>query len=260
MRDSRIVHNQRANRPYARAFSSGGIMTRRVVSLLCATVLITGCIDQSRVNDTCAWTDAVAGPLDLSRAADREHLRQDAEIANELMVRVGDAHGRNRPDLQRPYREQCMNALRDTIQARHGVTAAQIHAAERDRVWWADILVVFLPFALIGAFATDRIVRGVCRHFDSDDRAMATVFVIVLIPLTAAIVLGAANFWAFGVEGWRLHNGHVSNRAFLIPIATHGWASFFASLLVCAVAGVRRFRRTPLVGSRRRAFVPRRAA
>jgi hypothetical protein len=40
----------------------------------------------------------------------------------------------------------------------------------------------------------------------------------------------------------------------------HGWIAYFVSLVICAsVAGVR-FTRTPLAGSARRSFVPRRAS
>lgn len=49
----------------------------------------------------------------------------------------------------------------------------------------------------------------------------AHVHVGVLALLVTGLSLGVANFWSFAVEGWRLNNGHVSNRAFLIPIVTH---------------------------------------
>src|SRR5512138_2314569 len=137
-------------------------MTRRTARAVALSVLFCGCIDSSRVNSTCTWSDSLHRRLDLTQRADREHLRRDVEVANELMVRIGDAHAPHRPDIQRPYRDACMSALMDTIIARHGVTSAQIHAAERDRVWWADFLAVFLPLGLFGAFAMDHITRRVC--------------------------------------------------------------------------------------------------
>jgi hypothetical protein len=82
----------------------------------------------------------------------------------------------------------------------------------------------------------------------------------LLVPIVALVTLGVANFWAFAVEGWRLRNGHVSNRAFLIPIVPHGWIAYLVSLVICAsVAGVR-FTHTPRTGGARRSFVPRRAS
>lgn len=232
-------------------------MTGRSALAIALSVLICGCIDSSRVNSTCTWSDSLNRRLDLTQRADREHLRQDAEVANELMVRVGDAHSRHRPDIERPYRDACMTALVDTIIARHGVTRAQIRAAERDRIWWADVLAVFLPIGLLGALATDSITRRVCRSFESDDRVIATVSVAMLVPVVALLTLGVANFWEFAVEGWRLRDGHVSNRAFFIPIVVHGWIAYFVSLTVCASVAAARFTRTPLSRDVRRPFAPR---
>jgi hypothetical protein len=223
-------------------------------------VVLAGCIDSSRVNDTCTWSDTVSRRLDLGSREDREHLRQDAEIANDLMVRFGDAHVQHRPDLQRPFRDQCIAAMTDSIIARHGVTKADIQAAERERIWWADFLMVFLPMAVVGVFATNLAVKRICANFEPDDRGMALVSTALLTPVIAALLLGVANFWSFGVEGWRLGNGHVSNRAFLIPVVTHGWIAYFVALAVCAGAAAWSFTKTPLTGgptfaSSRRRFV-----
>jgi hypothetical protein len=153
-------------------------MKLRAVALVVVavgTVGIAGCMDSTRVNVMCQWSDSLDRPLDLTQRFDREHLRIDAEIANELMVRFGDVRYRNRPDLARPLRDQCMTAMVDTIVARHHVTRAQITKAEFKRVWWADILAVFLPFAIVGALVTDAVTKRVCAHFDSSDRVMAIV-------------------------------------------------------------------------------------
>jgi hypothetical protein len=229
-------------------------VTSRLAVILTIAALLAGCIDRTRVNDTCTWSDAVSGPLDLRQRADREHLRADAEIANELMVRFGDVHGPHRPDLERPYREQCMRSMIDTITARHAVTRAQFTAAERERIWWADVLLVFLPMAMLGAAGSDYIARRVCRGFDPEDRAVATIAVIVLSFLAAGLTLGVTNVWAFAVEGWRLRNGHVSNRAFLIPIVTHGWACAIGAVALCLTVGVLRLTRTPLSAAAQRPY------
>lgn len=219
------------------------------LGIVCGSaVLLAGCIDQSRVNDTCAWSDGLSGPIDLRTRAGRGHLRRDAEVANELVVRFGDAHTRNRPDLARPYRQQCMRALTDSIIVRHGVTGAQIAAAERDRVWWADVLFVFLPVALFGIAATDFATRRICRSFDSSGRIIAAALTGVVALAIAGLTLGVANVWAFGVEGWRLHNNHVSHRAFLIPIATQTLTCAVVAVALCLSVAFFRFRRTTLGG------------
>ena len=224
-------------------------MISRVGAASLAALLLTACIDQSRVNDRCAWTDGVAGPLDLTSPGGREHLRADAEIANELMVRYGDVYGPHRPDLARPYREQCMRALIETLVATHGVTPAQIAWAERDRVWWADLLFVYLPMAVLAVAATDYATRRICGSFDSEGSVIAGILVGVVALSASGLSLGVTHFWAFVVEGWRLHNGHVSNRGSLIPIVTHAWTCVGIAILLCIPTAILRFRRTPLSGS-----------
>jgi len=229
-------------------------LTNRIAASIAAAVLLVGCIDSSRVNDTCTWTDTAARRLDLGRGSDREHLRQDAEVANELMVRFGDAHIRHNPQIQRPFRDQCIGATLDSIVARHGVTRADFHAAERARIWWADFLIVFLPMGILAIVVMDFITRRVCRSFEPDDRTIALVSLVVLTPVVALLLLGVANFWSFAAEGYRLRDGHVSNRAFLIPVVTHGWIAYGTVLALCAAAAATRFRRTPLSGGRRPMF------
>jgi hypothetical protein len=113
--------------------------------------------------------------LDLNTRAGREHLRIDVEVANELMVRYGDAHAAHRPALQRPYRQHCITALSATISAQHRVTALQIRAAEQDRNWWADAFLVLLPMALLALFVTSHVTRRIRQSFDNEDRAIAAV-------------------------------------------------------------------------------------
>jgi hypothetical protein len=91
-------------------------MKLRPVALGVAAIALVGCMDASRVNSVCAWSDSVARPLDLRTRIDRQHLRLDAEVANELMVRFGDVRYRNRPDMAAPMRRQCMSTLVDSTQ------------------------------------------------------------------------------------------------------------------------------------------------
>lgn len=218
-------------------------MALRVAAALIAVLLLSGCIDESRVNSECRWTDSVSGPVDLTTRAGREHLRVDVEIANELMVRYGDVYGRNRPDLQRPHRAQCERDLTDTIMARHAVTRGQIKAAERDRVWWVDILAVFLPMSVLAVAATDYTTRRVIRSFDPEDRLIAGCVSGVLALLGAGLTLAVTNFWAFNVEGWRLRNEHVSHRAFLVPLVTHPYVCAAVAIVLCVATAIVRFRR-----------------
>jgi hypothetical protein len=217
--------------------------------LLLGVVGLTACIDQTRVNSDCRWSDTEARKLDLTLPADREHLRVDAKIGGELAVRFGDAHYRNSAVMWRPYFEQCNRAMVDSITVRHGVTQADIEVAEHARVWWVDIVLVFVPMALLIAFAVDRVVLRVYRSFEPDDRTAAISSVALLVPVVALVGLGIAQFWAFMIEGVLLRNGHISVRVAQIPVMVHGWIAFFVALVICTVVAWVRSRVTPLTGA-----------
>jgi len=211
---------------------------------------MSACIDATRVNTQCRWADTVNRPLDLGVGADRDHLRMDAKLAGELGLRLADLRYRNVPRLAGPIRHACTDALYDSIMSRHAVTRAQIDAATRARVWWADILVVLLPAALLITAAMDVVTRRVCRSFEEEDRTMATVSIVALIPIVALLGLGVVQFWSMAIEAWFLRNGHVSFRVSEIPAIAHGWVTYAGCLTICAVVASRRFSTTSLTASR----------
>jgi hypothetical protein len=116
-------------------------------------------------------------------------------------------------------------------------------------VWWADLLFVYLPMALLAVAATDYATRRICRSFDADGSMIAGILVGVVALAVTGLTLGTTSFWAAVVEGWRLHDGHVSNRGSFLPIVTHAWTCANVALALCVSAAVLRFRRTPLSGS-----------
>ncbi len=216
------------------------------VGLTVCLLMATACIDTSRVNTTCSLIDPLTERLDLTRAADREHLRVDVQLAGELGQRAADIQFRSRPDLGEPIQERCTSALLDTIARRHGIGLSAVKAAATDRVWWADLLSVYLPLAVVAALAMDGVTRRICRSFDPEDRMVAIASAVILVPVTALVGLGLGQMWGFSVEGWYLRNEHVAFRGFFVPIIRHGWIGYFALLGICSAVASARFRVTPL--------------
>lgn len=214
---------------------------------LLAIGLTLSCLDPSRLNSTCTWVEPDARPLDFSKRADRDHLRVDARTASELEVRFADSTRTSVLQME-PLVDQCRAMLYASITAQHGVTVGDLTKAEHARNWWIDSLLVYAPMALLIWWATDRITRRVCRSFDAGSETIAVVSVALLVPVIAAIAVGVTQFWAFGVEGPLLRNGHVSFRAFYIPVTMHGWITFFSALALTSATALWRFRRTPLTG------------
>lgn len=146
--------------------------------------------------------------------------------------------------------EQCRGALYDSIMVRHGVTRADIVRATRARVWWVDIVLVFLPMTVLTLFAMDRITRRVRRAFDDDDgRRTATIPAALSIALVALVAAGVTQYWAMSIESFRLRNDHVSGRAFVLPSVAHRWVTLAVAFALCLMVAVWRFRRTPLAES-----------
>lgn len=215
----------------------------RLLAGAAVVVMAIGCMDTTRVNTACAWSDRSAGPLDLRRAADREHLRVDVQVAGELAVRFADVSNRNVAVNNRPIRERCRAAMYDSIMQRHSVTAADLARAELARVWWADVLLVLLPVAALTVAAMDRVTARVHKALGADNGTAATAGAFAMAPVVAGLSVAVAQWWAFLVESALLRNSHVSFRAFQIPVMLHGWIAFAVALALCLATMIVRLRR-----------------
>jgi hypothetical protein len=206
------------------------------------TAALTGCIDASRINRRCQWTDGSAAKLDLTRASDREHLRQDAQVAWEIAQRYADVRYRTRPTLARPLLDACRAAMYDSIVSRHGVTVADIETATVARIWWIDVALVFLPMIAITAIAMDATTREIRRSVEQP--SARTVVTATSVGLVALIATGVMQMWAMMLETWRLRNEHIAGRAFVVPSVAHrgiAFASLFAVAVVVALLRSSRF-------------------
>jgi hypothetical protein len=190
--------------------------------------------------------EASSRRLDLQDAADREHLRQDAQLAGELGVRAADVRFRNRPDLGDPIQEACTAAMIDTIARRHELPRASVMAAAYARVWWADLLVVYLPLVAVVGVAMDMIVRRVRRAFEPADHLVATACTALFVGVVPILGLGVGQFWAFTIEAAFLRNEHIAFRGTFIPILRHGWIAVGLLAALCVLVATWRAARTPL--------------
>lgn len=199
-------------------------------------VLLAACIDPARVNASCRWTDAVSGRLDLTHATDREHLRQDAQVAWEVAQRYADVRYRRNPALARPLLDSCRAMLNDSIVARHGVAMADIQRASYARVWWIDVIVIIVPAALLTAIGMDAATRELLRSVEEDK--VRTIMLPILVGLVALIATGAAQIWAMTVETWRLRDSHIAGRGFMLPSVVHPGIAFASLCIIAAITTV----------------------
>src|SRR5437899_671809 len=111
--------------------------------LLCiASVgLFSGCLRREGLNAACQWPHETETHLDLQNTLDRQHLRGDAQFAEELAIRYSDPLRRREGLTEaRRGRVQCMQTLFTKIAALHGVKADDVIHSASQRDGRADFL------------------------------------------------------------------------------------------------------------------------
>jgi hypothetical protein len=196
------------------------------------------CLPRERLNDACQWTADTAVLPPPGDPARRTHLIEDVRVAEDLGIRYGDAiGGHNGSDLSRRERAWCTSATLEEIMRRHGVSRAELTAVTGAREFWIDLLAVFLPTAALFLVVSRHVAARVIAGYDPEDRGGAVLSLVVLMPLVAGIALGVAHMWAWMVEVLRIHNDHISYRAFRLPTSQHGWLVWSIAMgLFAAVA------------------------
>jgi hypothetical protein len=193
-----------------------------------------GCLDRSRLNETCGWTSDTAFPFDPNNPAHQQHLVEDGQLAEDLAGRYADAeherlygwHGHGGLiDHGRVVRE-CYARLVAVIEKNHAVTMEQINAVQphRNLAFDLGVWLSFLPLYLVAAIAASGWLE---RHFPGSERpvrwgitSLASVAVSFL-----GVQLGAV--WTMIGETIRLHNDHFgAHRAAIPPWPQHLEAVF----------------------------------
>ena len=200
-----------------------------------------GCIDGSRANSRCQWTGDPRLELDVHDRAHWRHLVADAQLAEEVAVRSGDAEYPRRywagaGDLHaRNAQAQvaCLARLNAHIEDLHGVTSRDRAAANQQRNLLFDSLVIvsFMPFYLYGSRRIGERFRAVLRAESASIRLPA---IAVASVVSSGVGLVAFRLWWTLMEGMRVGNpdGHFGFRA----AAEHYWSSTYVAAWLTAGA------------------------
>lgn len=111
-------------------------MTRvqRLGSVLLVLLSANGCIPPNRMHLRCQSLGDSPRPLDLMRVADRWHLRNDVELAEEIGVRYGDSRRESEGRTGEHVRQtECTEKLLRETADRHGVTLTTVTALRGSR-------------------------------------------------------------------------------------------------------------------------------
>jgi hypothetical protein len=175
------------------------------------------CIPHDRINDTCEWTETARYPMDPQNPAHRQHLVEDAQLAEELGIRYADAeHGRRFGVAHHGglidngrVRADCLTEMFDAVETTHDVTPAQVHLARGVRNGTYDLAValLFLPLYLLGATLA---CRWLSRRFASDERVAGLVATSLVSVAAALAGQQVFRLWGGLWEVVRVGNGHMT--------------------------------------------------
>jgi len=208
-----------------------------------------GCLDRTRLNESCVWTGDTSFRIDHDIPAHQQHLVHDAQLAEDLAVRYADAahqrlygspgHG-GLIERKRVVKE-CMARLVTSIETTHAVTVQDIESA-RPRRNLAYDAGVWLSFALVYVGASLLTVRWLEQRFSGSARPLRLIVTALTSLATSVLGLQLGTMWTMVSEIVRLHNGHFGTfRATRPPWMQHLDALFIAgAALVWVVALFRR--------------------
>jgi len=222
------------------------VVMRTPLVWLLLSVAVSGCVDRGRLNANCSWTGDSAAPLDLSHAADRRHLTDDAQLAEGIAVRTADTQHKQRfgygghgglIEHGRVVRE-CMATLVVAIERNHGVNAAQVHAARAQRSPWFDAPVM-LSFAAVYVVAATFASGWIRRRFLDAARPAVAAMIVAAAPAFSALGVQVAVVWAAIWECVRIGDDHFGTfRAARPPWGDHVGLLFAGGVALFAIVSM----------------------
>src|SRR5580765_4056754 len=126
---------------------------RPIAMVVLMTGALAGCVRRDGLNADCRWPPEAVSPLDLSNEYQQRHLAGDAQLAEELGIRHGDAYrGRESVGERGRRSAACTSTLVAIIAQLHSVGVDAVERARLHREMRVDIVAVALPMACVFCF------------------------------------------------------------------------------------------------------------
>jgi len=194
--------------------------------LLFATISLAGCVraGDHPIPSTCVWTEDEAGPLDLTKASDRRHLRFDAVVAEDVAIRWADKHFSLLPEYDERCLE-CMEKLFGGVANQHRVDVATVrqYSSQRDPFVDGAVILSFGVLYLVVAYIFADRIR---RRFPPGEPGFWVMTIAMAVGVSLVGVM-AGGLWSIVVEEIHLNSGHLSYRMNRIPFRRY-WYVYFA--------------------------------
>lgn len=207
-------------------------------------VALAACAGGERQVRRCEWPTETYRRLDLTRSADRTHLRIDAESAETIAIHYADvspARQKGRKEYAQA-RDECMQSLFGAIARNHALDIEVVRAYTTVRNRRFDALVL-ISFAVVYALAAYALAGLIARRFGADDWRLAAVAVIALSFGATIAAMMVFDIWAGTAESLRLGSWHLSYRGDRLPWHHHRVLFFTSSIGLFWLVSLLRYRR-----------------
>jgi len=193
----------------------------------------------------CEWPLETYRRLDLTRSADRTHLRRDAESAETIAIHYADVSPARRKGTKEyaDARDECMESLFGAVARNHGLDIERVRAYTTMRDGRFDAMVL-VSFGVIYAIVTYALAGRIARHSGTEDWRVAALAVIGLSLCAAVVAMMVFDMWAATAENLRLGSWHLSYRWERLPWRHHGVLLFSGSVGLFWLMSLLRFRRS----------------
>ena len=228
---------------------------RRVcyIALVAGYVLAAFMPQSSGPDAVCQWPHDKVGPLDLSDARQGEHLRNDAEKAEDLAIRYADGHsrpghppGHTMGEYLRTL-DQCTADLFGAISGHHRVTPKEVRESiDKYRRTSLDAVVI-LFFGLCYGLFTEKFARRIWRRFPpKEGRLPGIIATVVVSPVVSILGVIFGEGWSDAAEILRIGYGHLVDRTFRIPWVNHRPVIFVVGITVFWLVSWRQYRKADI--------------
>src|SRR3954454_22936050 len=175
-----------------------------VGALLFLAVTVGGCgvrPGDHPVSSNCEWIETGGSSLNLEKAADRAHLRDDALTAEDIAIRWADKYAGPKSGQFKGFPEygrrtdECMEALFQGVASHHGVDVALVRQYRMNRDIVADSAVI-LGFAVLYALAGYTLAGVIRQRFLSDEWPSFVIATVAMSVLASILGVILCDFWS----------------------------------------------------------------
>lgn len=225
-------------------------LTKYVGTLVLAALAFAACGEGERQSRTCEWPTEPDRRLDLTRSADRAHLRIDAESAETIAIHYADvspARQKGRKEYAQA-RDECMESLFNAVARNHALDIRAVRGYMTLRSGRFDAIVL-VSFTVVYGLAAYVLAGFIAWRFAADDWCVVALAVVGFSLGASVAAMMVFDLWAGTAESLRLGSWHLSYRRERLPWRQHRVLLFASSVGLFWLISLLRYRRPTRQGA-----------